>query len=95
MLKVIIINTVVYTADSNRAEGPLHAGTFSKKGVCITRGSLYFNFHQKWSKLGTLVQKDAEEAEMKKRFTIFARCAKLVDLVLTVYFAGKVLNKGH
>ena len=66
MLKVIIINTVVYTADSNRAEGPLHAGTFSKKGFCITRGSLYFNFHQKWSKLSTLLQKDTNKIEMKK-----------------------------
>jgi hypothetical protein len=40
------------------------------KGVFITGnvGSLYFSFHQKWSKIGTLVQK---EAEMKKKFKIF------------------------
>jgi hypothetical protein len=28
--------------------------------------SLYFSFHQKWSKLCTLLQKDANEVEMKK-----------------------------
>jgi hypothetical protein len=34
-------------------------------------GSLYFGFHQKWSKLGTLLQTDAKVAEMKKKFKIF------------------------
>jgi hypothetical protein len=34
-------------------------------------GSSYFSFHQKWSKLGILVQKDAKEAEMKKKFKKF------------------------
>jgi hypothetical protein len=29
-------------------------------------GSLYLNFHQKWSELGTLSQTDAKEAEIKK-----------------------------
>jgi hypothetical protein len=30
--------------------------------------SLYFSFHKKWSKLGTLLQIDANEAEIKKKF---------------------------
>jgi hypothetical protein len=34
-------------------------------------GSLYSSFHQKWRKLGTLLQTDALEAEMKKNFKIF------------------------
>jgi hypothetical protein len=34
-------------------------------------GSSYFSFHQKWSKLGTLAQKDAKEAEMKKKIKNF------------------------
>ena len=44
-----------------------------REGVFITgnMGSLYFSFHQKWSKLDTLVNKDAKEAEMKKKFKIF------------------------
>jgi hypothetical protein len=42
------------------------------KGSFLHWGSLYFSFHQKWSKLGTLVQKDAKEAEMKKKFKNFA-----------------------
>jgi hypothetical protein len=44
-----------------------------REGVFITgnMGSLYFSFHQKWSKIGTLVQKDAKEAELKKKLKIF------------------------
>ncbi len=30
---------------------------------------LYFFAHQKWSKLGTLLQTEANEEEMKKKFT--------------------------
>jgi hypothetical protein len=39
-----------------------------RKGAFITWESLYFNFQQKWNKLCTLLQTDANEAEMKKKF---------------------------
>jgi hypothetical protein len=45
--------------------------SFQRKGVFITWGRLYFGFHQKWSKLGTLLKTDDNEAEMKKKFKIF------------------------
>ncbi len=32
---------------------------------------IYFSFHQKWSKLGTFLQTDANEAEMKKKLKNF------------------------
>jgi hypothetical protein len=40
-------------------------------GTSLHAGSLYFSFHQKWCKLGTLLQTDASEAEMSKKFQIF------------------------
>ncbi len=50
-------------------------------GVFSIWWELLFLFsHQKWSKLGTLLQTDAIEAEMKK------------DIVLTVYFDDHELN---
>ncbi len=36
-------------------------------GVFIKWKNLYFSFHQKWSKLGTLLQADDDEAEIKKK----------------------------
>jgi hypothetical protein len=46
------------------------------QNACSKGESLYFNFHQKWSKLGTLSQTDANEAEIKKKVE------KLTDLFL-------------
>jgi hypothetical protein len=43
--------------------------SFSKRGALHYSeglGSLYFNFHQKWSKLGTILQTGSNEAETKK-----------------------------
>jgi hypothetical protein len=41
-----------------------------ERGSSLHGGS-YLSFHQKWSKLGTLLQSDAYEAEMKKNYNIF------------------------
>ncbi len=53
---------------------------------------LYFSFHQKWSKLGTLLQTDANGAEMKKKLKISDSPPKQV---LTVHFAEKERNLGY
>jgi hypothetical protein len=37
-------------------------------------GTLYFSFHQKWSKHCTLLQKDANGAEMKKNSKFLTVC---------------------
>jgi hypothetical protein len=68
-----IINVLVYAS-------PLHLLRYSVvdcillfkgRGTLLHWGSLYFSFHRKWSKLGTLVQKESKETEMKKKFRIF------------------------
>jgi hypothetical protein len=41
-----------------------------QRGTSLHGGSLFFSFHLKWSKLGTLLQTDANEADMKKKFKI-------------------------
>jgi hypothetical protein len=52
---------------------------------------MYFSFHQKWSKLGTLLQSDAKKAEMKKKNKILTmRFVK--DIALTVYFDDQEMN---
>jgi hypothetical protein len=43
-------------------------GTGKGRGTSLHGGSLYFSFHQKWSKLDTFLQSDSNEAEMKKKF---------------------------
>ncbi len=45
----------------------ISAGFFKKINACSKGGSLCFNFRQKWSKLGTLSQTDANETEIKKK----------------------------
>ncbi len=70
------------------------SSVFKGRGSLLHWGSLYFSFHRKWSKLGTLVQKESNETEMKKKFKILTvRLATGHNL--TVYFAEKGLNKGH
>jgi hypothetical protein len=36
------------------------------RGTSLQGGSFYFRFHQKWSKLGTILQTGSNEAETKK-----------------------------
>jgi hypothetical protein len=59
--------------------GLISAGFFKKLNACSKGGSLYFNFHQKWSKLGTLSQTDANDAGIKKKVE------KLTDLFYKNY----------
>ncbi len=41
--------------------------------ITVYMGGAYILVYQKWSKIGTHNQKDAKEAEMRKRFKIFDR----------------------
>ncbi len=43
------------------------------QGETLHGGSLYFSFHRKWSKLGTHLQMDINEAEIKKKIKISDR----------------------
>jgi hypothetical protein len=52
------------------------------RGVFLHGGILQFSFHQKWSKLGTLLQTDANETEINKKFNIFDRAQSCRTLFL-------------
>jgi hypothetical protein len=58
-----------------------------KKGALHNLGgSLYLSFHQKWRKLGTLLQTYALEAEMKKNVK-FLTVYQIIGHNFTVHFA--------
>jgi hypothetical protein len=67
------------------------------RGTSLHGGSFYLSFHQKWSKLGTLLQTDANEAEIKKKNKNFLQCTHLYvgPSFFTVHFAEKRLNIGY
>ncbi len=49
---------------------PPHSAFFIGWGTTLRGRNLYFSFQQKWSKLCTLLHKDANVAGMKKKFKI-------------------------
>jgi hypothetical protein len=59
---------VILILSQSRAEQRWY---FQKKGPLLHGGSLYFSFHQNWSKLCTLLRTDANESEMKKKVQNF------------------------
>jgi hypothetical protein len=52
-------------------------------GAPLVGECLYFSFHPKWSKLCTLLQTYANDAEMKKKFIIFDSGARYKKHLLT------------
>jgi hypothetical protein len=51
------------------------------RGTSLHGESLYFNFRQKWSKLCILLQKNANEAEIKEKFKEFDNIYPVITIV--------------